>query len=449
VSVLSAIALLLCLVPGAHAQDPVARPDGALPRAPADPGPPLTVEAAVAEALAANPDLAVARAARDAAEARPGIEQALMPPMLEAEVFQWPTNTANPADAQLMFTMQQEFPGRGKRALRAARAAGEAALVANDVDVRAVRLVAEVKDAFVEILAGRRILDLLGESLELVRQLGDAAEVRYAAGRLPQQEVVKALIERTRLQRDQLTSAERIRLAEARLNALLGRPLSSPVGALVAPPRAPLPPLETARALTRDHQPELLTPRLEARVADADLAAIAGERKPDWIVRGGYMLMPDETNAVTARVGITWPNAPWAARRLDAEQLAAQARRAAAEARARAAENQASRMVQEAWVRAQAAEEREAVVRDGLLPQARHALDLARLDYETDRTSFLDIIEAARTVTDIRRDLVEAEADRDLALVALELAMGTGIPATPSPGTQLPATSTSKSGESR
>lgn len=439
-------AIVLCLLAGqvARAQGPAMPASAAPPRAPADVGPPLTIAEAVAEALAVNPDLAAARAARLAADARPEIERTLMPPMLEAEVFQWPTNTLNPGDAQLMFTMQQELPGRGKRALRVARATEEAALVANEVDVRAVQVAADVKDAFLQVVAGRRVLDLLEESAELVRQLGAAAEVKYAAGRSSQQDVVRALLERTRLQRDQVAAREQVRMAEARLSALLGRAPTSPIGPLVQPPRPALPPVEVAQSLARDHQPELLAPRIEARVADADLAVIAGERKPDWIVRGGYMVMPNETNAVTARVGITWPNAPWASRRLDAEQREAQARRTAVEARARAAENQVSRMAQEAWVRAQAAQEREEVVRGGLLPQAQHALDLARLGYETDRASFLDVIDATRAVVDVRRDLVLAETDRALALVALERAMGTEIPAT-----QAPQKETTANGDAR
>ena len=36
------------------------------------------------------------------------------------------------------------------------------------------------------------------------------------------------------------------------------------------------------------------------------------ERRPDWMVQGGYMLTPGEAGAWTARVGMTWPTAPWA-----------------------------------------------------------------------------------------------------------------------------------------
>ena len=426
-------AIVLLLFPGraARAQEPASPTVVVSPSGPVAGEAPLTIADAIAEALAANPDLAAVQAARLAAEARPAIERTLMPPMLEAEVFQWPTNTANPADAQFMFTMQQDLPGRGKRALRAARATEEAAMAANEVDQRRVQVVAEVKEAFVRILAGRRVLDLLGESVELVRQLGAAAEVKYAAGRISQQEVVRALLERTRLQRDQLSATEEVRMAEARLNALLGRAPAAPVGPLVCPLRPALPPLEVAQSFARDHQPALIAPHIEKRLADADLAVIAGDRKPDWTLRGGYMLMPNETNALTARVGVTWPGAPWSSRRLDAEQRAAQARRAAADARARAAERQVGRAAEEAWVRAQAAQEREDLVRGGLLPQAQHALDLARLGYETDRVSLVDVIDAARSVADVRRDLVRAEEDRDLALISLELAVGTDLPAAP------------------
>jgi outer membrane protein, heavy metal efflux system len=431
--------LAFCLLPGAEALAQEAA-------VPAPAGAPLTLAEAVAEALAANPDLTAARAASRAADARPEIERGLRPPMFEGEIFSWPLDTANPADAQFMVTMQQELPGRGKRALRAARASEEAAFAANEVEVRRVRVVTGVKGAFVRLLAGRRIVDLLDESMTLVQQLGAAAEVKYAAGRSSQQEVVKALIERTRLQRDQVAATEQVRLAEAELNALLGRAPSAPIGPLVPPPRPALPAAEVAQATAREHQPELLAPKIDARVADAELAAIASERKPDWIVGGGYMVMPDQTNALTARVGITWPGAPWSSSRIDAEQREAQARRAAADARSLAAENETRRATQEAWVRARAAQERESVVRDALLPQARHALELARLGYESDRASFLDVIEAARTVLDVRRDLIGVETERDLALVALELAMGSEVPATPGPGTPAPGTAGSTNG---
>ena len=43
---------------------------------------------------------------------------------------------------------------------------------------------------------------------------------------------------------------------------------------------------------------------------EAELARLQGERRPDFVVGGGYMLMPGDAGAWTARAGITWPKRP-------------------------------------------------------------------------------------------------------------------------------------------
>src|SRR4029077_19434996 len=82
-------------------------------------GPPLTLRAAVDEAVENNPELAVLRAQLRTARLHPGQERFLPPPMLEAQIWQWPINTINPWNTNMfMFTATQDVPGRGKRALR-------------------------------------------------------------------------------------------------------------------------------------------------------------------------------------------------------------------------------------------------------------------------------------------------------------------------------------------
>src|SRR5215216_5731725 len=82
-------------------------------------GPPLTLRSAIDEALEHNPMLVAARRRFEAAQQRPAQERFLMPPSFEAQIWQWPVTTLNPLNTNMyMFTMQQEVPGRGKRALR-------------------------------------------------------------------------------------------------------------------------------------------------------------------------------------------------------------------------------------------------------------------------------------------------------------------------------------------
>src|SRR5439155_6599367 len=84
-------------------------------------GPALSLSAAIDEALQRNPTLIALKSEFDAARLRPGPERFLMPPTFEAEIWQWPLTSVNPLDTNMyMFTIRQDLPGRGKRALRTA-----------------------------------------------------------------------------------------------------------------------------------------------------------------------------------------------------------------------------------------------------------------------------------------------------------------------------------------
>src|SRR5689334_10564910 len=61
-------------------------------------GPRVSLAALLQEALENNPDLAALRAQVDVIRQRPIQQRFLDPPMAEAQVWQWPFNSINPAD---------------------------------------------------------------------------------------------------------------------------------------------------------------------------------------------------------------------------------------------------------------------------------------------------------------------------------------------------------------
>jgi multidrug efflux system outer membrane protein len=248
--------------------------------------------------------------------------------------------------------------------------------------------------------------------------------VRYATGSLSQQDVVRGLLERARIEEAMVGAREQAALAAGRLNALRGLDPAAPVGELAQPPDDPIPPLPALQDLAGAQHPGLQASAREIDVALADEALAAVEERPDYLVEAGYMRMPSETDAWTGRFGISWPRAPWTRGRLDALRREAAARRTAAEAQRRAAANEVARTIHQAHVRAQAAGERSALIRQRLLPRTQHVLELAQLAFQADRGALLDVIEAARSAVDLERELTRADAERWLAGVALERAVG-------------------------
>jgi outer membrane protein TolC len=402
-----------------HLHDPVVRR--------AYDGPPLTLKIAIDEALQRNPTLVVLRRQFDAARQRPAQEGFLMPPSFEAQIWQWPITTLNPLNTSMyMFTGHQELPGRGKRVLRAAVAEKDVDIASAEIAVRARDVISEVARAYADLAVARRAIDIHLASVDLLRQFADASSIKYAAGRSPQQDVLKAVVELSALHEDLVMHEESAATAAARLNALLDRDPQTPIGPLSEPRQEiALPASEDLQRLALEHQPELRVAQLGVERAQAALAVVRGEYKPDFFVGGGYMLMPRGAGAWTATVGMTWPSAPWSRGRLEARKAEATAEVEASTAHVRALERQLRLHVHEAYVRANAATQRAGLLRTTLLPQSEQTLEVSRVAYQTDRVDFLALIDNQRALLDAQLNYYRALNDRELALADLARAVGT------------------------
>ncbi|HET9830341.1 MAG TPA: TolC family protein [Vicinamibacterales bacterium] len=401
-------------------------------------GPPLSLADAIAEALSKNPDLLALRAQLPVTRARPAQERALMPPMVEAQIWQWPINTLNPANVNMyMFMVDQDLPGRGKRRLHAAVAQKDVALAESDVAIRSRLLVNEVKQAYSALFIGRKAIDVHLASVDLLRQVADVSQVKYATGRISQQDILKPVTEISKHHSDIVMFEEQARIAAARLNILLDRAPDAPIGPLAEPVEQTLLPASgDMQRLAIEHQPELRKAAIEVERAEAELASARQDYKPDFSLQGGYQVMPNQTDAWLARVGITWPKAPWSRGKIDArvaEQIAAVS---AAKARERAMENNIRLAVQEALVRAQSAQQRAALARTTILPQAKQTFDVSRVAYQADRIDFQTVLDNQRMLLDSELDYYKALSDFEQALADLERAIGTDLPS----GTTQPAT---------
>jgi outer membrane protein TolC len=158
--------------------------------------------------------------------------------------------------------------------------------------------------------------------------------------------------------------------------------------------------------------------------AEAAVASARLDRKPDFSVQGGYMLLPGQTDGVLAKVGITWPNAPWSRGRIDARIAERSASVVSAKSRERAMENMLRLAVHEAYVRAKAAQERALLLRNTILPLSRQAFDVSRAAYQADRADFQSILDTERMLLDSQLDYYKALAEFTQAVADLERAVG-------------------------
>jgi outer membrane protein, heavy metal efflux system len=393
-------------------------------------GPPVSLAALLQEALEKNPELAALRAQADVVRQRPAQQRFLDAPMAEAQVWQWPFNSINPADTNMyMFMVTQDLPGRGKRQLRANVDEKDVALAESDIAIRARDVVNRVKQAYAALFIARKAIQVHLDSVELLRQIADVSQAKYITGRISQQDVLKPVLELSRLHTDIIMFDEQAKLATARLNVLLNRMPETPIGPLIEPQeQTVLPATADLQRLALERQPELQRAHTEVERAEAALASVRSDYKPDFSVQGGYMLMPRMTDAWMGRVAITWPKAPWSRGRIDARVAEQTAAIQAAKARTQVTENMVRLAVQEAYVRAKSAQDRAVLLRTTIRPQSQQTLDVSRVAYQTDRVDFQALIDNQRVLLDVNLDYFRALSDFTQALADLERAVGTDLP---------------------
>ena len=139
--------------------------------------------------------------------------------------------SANP----LIVGVRQKLPVFGKLELKGEMAGQEVRMAEEELRAKEQEIVAKIKSAYVDYFMASKGVEIYRELLDLLRHTTATAEGLYQVGRAPQQDIIKALLERTELL-NKLTWAEKdLITSQARLNTLMSRAPDSSL----APPREP------------------------------------------------------------------------------------------------------------------------------------------------------------------------------------------------------------------
>lgn len=386
--------------------------------------------ALVAEALAANPAIRAAAHRQNAAQQRPAQARSLPDPMVSAGY----TSVGSPLPgaglgmepvANIGFMVSQVIPYAGKRARLAAAAEKDAAAEGPAVEEARRAVVAQVKERYYALASNYAAADVLDRNTALLDTLVRVSEGRYAVGQAAQQDVIKAQSELSLLELRRRRLFQDRAVIVAALNTLRGRPPATPLGQpdameLVAFDHA----LPDLLDLAREQSPMLQRERLLIDKADADIAIVRDESRPDFTVSGGYASMGALGHMFEARVDLNIPLRK-------TRRLAALAERTAEASSARAEYEASLQMldaqVQEHFSVGETSRDLARLYRDTVLPQARLALESALTSYQSGRVDFTAVLMNFGAVLEHEMHYVEELASFHIAASRLEEMTGTTL----------------------
>lgn len=396
-------------------------------------GPALTLEEAERIALADNPQIAVAVRRLSITQAHVPVAGALDDPMAMYRGWGIPWQQPwNYNQAQNMFSVTQNLPGRGKRALRTDVAESDVAQARAQLDQARLEVRVRVHKAFEDMLRAKEEIRFHEQHVGIARQAIEAARIKYAVGKVPQQDILKAQVALTRLAEHMIHFEQDADVARAQLNTLLGRDPAAPLrvtGELAAD--VALASADVSKEAALKNRPDLAAAREAAERSRKQQALANKAYTPDFSVSAGYMVMPPSVDMRNTYMIEGTMTLPWLNRhRHDAEISEAAAQTTEQDAEFAAMRNLALGEVQQAFIAASAAQRLARVYRENLRPQAEATLQASVIAYENDKTDFLDLLDSQMTVVDMDLAWVQAVGEFNARLADLELATGALAPAT-------------------
>lgn len=409
-----ALLSIAAAVPPLAAQDPVSSS--------------VTLDSIYRLVRTASPRIAAANALTAAAEARIAPARRPPDPQLQFGLMNRSLpgfGLSDPLGMNQIQVMQMvPFPGKLGLAGRVAaeRAEGQrarSAEVAWDTRARAAM-------AFYEIYRMDRSIEVAGETLRLLRDLGATAQTMYGVGQGRQADVLRAQVEIARMD-EELTrmNTERV-AAAARLNAVLDRGTDQPVGTVVLP-RFPesLPPLDTLIAEAQANRPMVRAGEADVRSAEAGVRLARREIWPDLTfgAQYGQRPMPDGTDhMISLMVGVTVP--VFAGSRQLAMRREAEAMRLMASADLEGMRADTRGRVAELYAAIQRSRRLAALYRGTILPQSRATVTSSLSSYRVGGVDFSTLLDNQMTVNRYRQELYQLDAEQGQALAELEMLLG-------------------------
>jgi len=354
----------------------------------------------VREALARNPELAAFRSTAE------GLEQRILPagslpdPMLSLSLSNVPVDDfrfdKEPMTSKdIGFTQAIPFPG--KLSLKQEIARLSAVQGSDRVESMRNLIRFRVKRDFFLLLENREVTRLTEKNKALFGELLAVANSRYSVGRTPQQDLFKAQVEISRLEKMLIALRKKNVELVADLNTLRNRPVSDPVE---LPDAYDLPeiPYDESQLLelAKISNPDLRREEDAVRQRETALALARRQILPDFQIGGAYKVREDPSTGgerpdfFSATVGITLPL--WHGRKQDKEVEASVRELSSAKSRYEDAWNAIRNRLQEIAADIAAQRDSLSLFDTGLLPQARESVNSSRAAYEVGQVEFASVL---------------------------------------------------------
>ena len=301
----------------------------------------------------------------------------------------------------------------------------------SNLDATKLEIRKSVVEVYFAIYAVQKTMQLTKATLQLVKDFARIAEKKYAARKSSQSDSMKSHFEMTQLELNLLNLEQEESMLQSRMVALLGRPQSQKLNLSSLEIESPKVFLNKIR--TNDHEintqisktsPVLIAQEKKFEASRIQKKLAKWEFAPDFNLQYQHRIsgLPDDSNifSISATVPLWfWKNS--------AQASAASARAFAEEYKHKNLSLKFVEDIKSLKVRIRKANKVLTIYRTTLMPQAEGAYRTSRSAYKAGSASFLDLLDAERSLYSVKQSYYKALTYFVRDVVEAETILGTSI----------------------
>lgn len=365
---------------------------------------PLSLQEAVSAALRNNPEIARTQLALEEAKGRRLQSEARPEPQLavSGEGIPFGSDRAEKTEISVGFEQSIEFPG--KRSLRAKVGRLGERIAGFRLERIRLSITARVKKAYWKAVLWDHNVTSLEALAGLLDDIIASSLIRYQAGAVAYGDVLRARVEKARLQNETIEARREREAAGAELALLLGD--RSGGHFLLTTDLAFVPfgqTLEEVKAAARTSRPSLQIAAIEAEQAETAAALAAKNRLPDFSLGLFFPSIRFNAWGVALRLSL-----PVSRSRTEGERLEAAARHAASIAALEAQARRLDALVETAYVSVRAAEEQVNLFERELLTEMEEELRSGLTQYQYGKIESYRLLDLYRAYAEARLERLRA-----------------------------------------
>ena len=389
----------------------------------------INLESLIEEALENNPEIQAILNSWKAQQYKIKQAKSLPDPMASYTYFGESVETrVGPQEHK--YGVSQKIPFPGKLGLKGKTQGKLAEMFKEKYESTKREVIKNVKFVYYDIFWVDKAIQITEEEKAILESLEKVAQRKYESNITPQQDVIKAQVELSKLIDKLFLLKQNRKSLEAKTNNLLNRPRSTELGSVEF-----IEPIEFTFQLSQLHgmakgsRQELLAANLAIERAKYEKSLAGLEYFPDFNfsfdyiqVGDGYTTMPNDGQ--DAWMGTIKVNIPIWFDKLGAQFKEKKARLEVAKKNYENVENNITYEVEDLYFKITTYKDIISLYKTALIPQTEQAFEAAKIGYETGQVDFLNWLDAERMLLQIRLAYYKAIADYQKSIAYLEKVVG-------------------------